>query len=63
LAVKFANALNAAASGLTATFHATVKSQLATTMGTVTDGLFTQDASGTVSLQNFITNTKGWTIA
>lgn len=64
--VSIANALKDTYSG-TITFHATPKAKLANIMGTVsTDGTlstFTIDANGTVSLQNFITNTKGATLA
>ena len=40
----------------------TVQSRLNTLMGTVTDGVFTQDNEGTVTLYDFITQTKGWTV-
>lgn len=33
------------------------------TYGTVTDGIFAADPSGTMTLADFITTTKGWTIA
>lgn len=68
--VSIANGL-VAVSGFTITFHATVKAKLSTIMGTVSqvtkDGVtydfFTASASGTVSLMDFITTTKGWTVA
>ena len=55
----------------TVTLHATPKARCDTLMGTVaqvtvsgeTYDLFTADANGTVSLANFITQTKGWTLA
>lgn len=64
--VSIANALLDEYSG-TITFHATPKARLSTIMGTVTttDGFstFTQSASGTVSLYDFLTTTKHATIA
>ena len=64
--VSIANALRDTYSG-TLTFHATPKARLSTIMGTVTtsDGLsiFTKSASGTVSLEDFLTITKGATLA
>lgn len=47
----------------TITLASAVKTRLASLMGTVADNQFTQSSSGTVSLQDFITNTRGWTIA
>lgn len=61
--VSMANALDGTASGNTLKIHATPKATCQTLMGTVTDGLFTIDASGTVTLADFITQTKGWTLA
>lgn len=39
------------------------RSMTEATYGTVTDGIFTADPSGMTSLADFITTTKGWTIA
>lgn len=61
--VSIANALDGTATGLTLTIHATPKARCQTLMGTVADGLFTIDAGGTVTLADFITQTKGWTLA
>lgn len=55
----------------TLTLHATPKARCASIMGTVsqvtsggeTYDFFTADENGTVSLQSFITTTKGWTLA
>lgn len=58
-----ANALNSTASGQWVKFNATPKAALTSIMGTVSDGTFTLDASGSVSLQSFITGTKGWTLS
>lgn len=69
--VSVANALKAV-SGQTLTIsNATTKAKCNTIVGTVsqvTEGgetydFFTQDANGTVTLADFITNTKGWTLA
>lgn len=59
--VSMANALVAVPHTLT--LHETPKSRLSTIMGTVVNDIFTTDESGTVTLENFITQTKGWTIA
>ncbi len=61
--VSIANALDGTATGLTLTIHATPKARCQTLMGTVSGGLFTIDAGGTVTLADFITQTKGWTLA
>lgn len=59
--VNIANALPVGA--FTLSLHATPKGRLTSIMGTVTDGVFTEGASGTVTLMDFITNTKEWTVA
>lgn len=67
--VAIANCLMAGSATLT--LHATPKARCSTLMGTVsqvtesgvTYDFFTADANGTVSLQSFITTTKGWTLA
>lgn len=67
---QIANALCATHTS-TLTLHATPKARCSTLMGTVsqvtddtgTYDFFTQDGSGTVTLADFITNTKGWTLA
>ena len=67
---QIANALCATYTS-TLTLHATPKARCSTLMGTVsqvtddtgTYDFFTQDANGTVSLADFITTTKGWTLA
>jgi len=38
------------------------KARLNTLIGTVEDGIFTQDDEGAVTLYDFITQTKGWTV-
>lgn len=67
---QIANALCATYTS-TLTLHATPKTRCSTLMGTVssvtddtgTYDFFTADANGTVSLADFITTTKGWTLA
>ena len=67
---QIANALCATHTS-TLTLHATPKARCSTLMGTVssvtddtgTYDFFTADANGTVTLADFITNTKGWTLA
>ena len=61
--VSIGNALKVRESGTAKlTLSDTSKSRLNTIMGTVEDGLFTQDDEGTVTLYDFITQTKGWTV-
>lgn len=66
--ISIANGFNEAVTA-TATFSTAQKSKLNTILGTVsldpteTFHIFTEDASGTVTLADFITNVKGWTIA
>lgn len=61
--VSVANGLNSSATGKTITINATPKARLSTIMGVVSDGLFVKDATGTLSLSDFITTVKGWTLA
>lgn len=68
--VSIANGLRGGVSN-TLTLHTTSKAccnEIFGTVSAVTDGgstydFFTQDESGTVTLTEFITNTKGWTLA
>lgn len=61
--VSIANALSDSASGLSLTHNTTAKTRCDQIVGTVTDGVFTADAGGSTTLTDFITNTKGWTLA
>ncbi|MBO4468700.1 MAG: leucine-rich repeat protein, partial [Clostridia bacterium] len=64
--INIANHLVTVGSGdpsKTLTLHPTTKTLCNNTLGVVNDGVFTKDTSGTVTLTDFITNTKGWTIA
>lgn len=61
--VQIANGL-VIATGKTLTLHATAKSNAQALKGTVdANNIFTADASGNVYLSDFITTTKGWTLA
>ena len=68
--VSIANGCNATNTS-TIQFHSTPKARLSTIIGSVStrtddDGdydFFTADENGTVTLLDFITNTKGWTVA
>lgn len=68
--ISLANMLRETQSTTTITLHATPKARLASIMGrveSVTSGeetydRFVQDDDGSVSLQDFITTTKGWTL-
>ena len=72
---SIANGLNASSVN-TLTLHATPKAKLSAIVGNVTQkthnditdeeetfDFFTADENGTVTLMDFITNTKGWTVA
>lgn len=62
--VSIANGLHTYSSGTwTLQLASQSKTKLSTILGTVNDGVFAESAGGTVTLQNFVTNTKGWTIA
>ena len=67
--ISIANGLGAVESEHTLKLHATPKSRLMQIVGTVTldptetHHIFTESVSGSVTLQDFITTTKGWTIA
>lgn len=67
--ISIANGLDETAAGETLTLSATPKAKCTTIMGTVamddssTYHVFSENASGTVTLESFITQTKGWTLA
>jgi hypothetical protein len=61
--VSIANGLIIRTSGTaTLTLSDNSKARLNTLTGTVEDGFFTQDDEGAVTLYDFITQTKGWTV-
>ena len=59
--VSAANALTVGS--YTLTLHATASARCAEIVGTVSDGVFTADSGGTMTLTEFITTTKGWSLA
>lgn len=59
--VSAANALTVGS--YTLTLHATAAARCAEITGTVSDGAFTASSSGTTTLVDFITTTKGWSLA
>lgn len=59
--VSAANALTVGS--YTLTLHATASARCAEITGTVSDGVFTADSGGTTTLTEFITTTKGWSLA
>lgn len=61
--VSLANGLNANAEGKTFTFLANQKTYIQSLMGFNSNGTFVASDSGTLSLADFITTVKGWTLA
>lgn len=61
--VSIANGLDEEATGQTLTLDGAVKTAYGSVTGTVTDGVFAADPAGPVTLMDFITQTKGWTLA
>ena len=61
--ISIANGLDGTATGKTLTHHSTAKTNCGTIMGTNDNGTFVADAQGTLSLADFITTVKGWTLA
>lgn len=61
--VGIANALSASVTGQTVTLHEDSKAKCLTIMGNNVDGVFVADATGNMSVTDFITNVKGWTVA
>lgn len=59
--ISVANALTVGS--YTLTLHATAAARCAEITGTVSDGVFTADSGGTTTLTEFITTTKGWSLA
>ena len=61
--ISFANGLNDQTTGKAFSCHNTVKAKLDIIVGVVNNGVFVADPNGTIILRDFITNTKGWSIA
>lgn len=60
--ISIANGLNSTTTD-TLTVHTDVFTKCGTIKGNVVDGNFMENASGTTTLSDFITSTKGWTLA
>lgn len=61
--VSISNGLDGSATGQSISLPEAIKTRCGQIVGTVSDGVFTQDDTGSVTLTDFITNTKGWTLA
>ncbi len=61
--VSLANCLKDDVTGQTLTVTSGQKAICDSTMGVISGGLFVEDQSGSVTLTDFITNTKGWTVS
>ena len=61
--VTIANALSTASAGQTLTHASTAKARCSTLMGNNDNGTFVADENGVMTLADFITNIKGWTLA
>lgn len=61
--VSLANGLNPNVTGKSILFHETPKARCSTLMGTNDNGTFVANASGALSLADFITTVKGWTLS
>ena len=61
--VMIGNALSTASAGQTLTHASTAKARCSTLMGNNDNGLFVADPNGTMTLADFITTVKGWTLA
>lgn len=61
--ISIANGLDGTVTGQTLTLDNVVKTAYGSVTGTVTDGIFAADPAGTVTLTDFISTVKGWTMA
>ena len=61
--ISIANGLSGSASGASLTLAPTPKARCSTLVGINNNGLFVADSSGTLTLSDFITTVKGWTLA
>ena len=61
--VSAGNCLINSISGKTMTLYSALKTRCSTLMGNNENGLFVADENGTMSLSDFITTVKGWTLA
>lgn len=61
--ISIANGLNGSVTGQSITLHETPKARCGEIMGANSSGAFVASDSGTLSLADFITTVKGWTLA
>ena len=61
--ISITNGLDGTVTGLTLELHATAKDNCSVVTGTNDNGTFIADPSGTLTLADFITTVKGWTLA
>ena len=61
--VSIANGLDGTVTGKTLKLHATAKNNCSAITGTNDNGTFIADPNGTLTLADFITTVKGWTLA
>lgn len=61
--ISIANGLSGSVTGQSITLHATPKARCSAIMGVNSNGTFVTSDSGTLSLADFITTVKGWTLA
>lgn len=61
--ISVANGLNGSVTGQSITLHGTPKARCSAIMGVNSSGTFVASDSGTLSLADFITTAKGWTLA
>ena len=61
--VSAGNCLSGSVSGKSITLFSSLKTRCSTLMGNNDNGTFVADENGTMTLADFITNVKGWTLA
>lgn len=61
--VSISNGLDGSATGQSISLPSAITTRCGQIVGTVSDGLFVQDDTGSLTLTDFITQTKGWTLA
>ena len=60
--ISIANGLDGTVTGLTLELHATAKDNCSSIIGNNDNGTFVADLNGTMTLADFITTVKGWTL-